>query len=217
MSHLILRRTVGTWLTLPLLLASLSMTPAARTANYALPGAAKGCTTPVPQPASAPAFPPADFMVTSNGSQQWLVNGTVNPTLTLTRGTTYTFDLTAFGDEHPFLINANANNPFGTLYAGPSSGTTISFTPTAEMPATLYYYCEVHYGSMKGTINLLGEMATCPGDLNNDQVVNSTDFGVFVGAFGTACALCKADMNGDGIVNSTDFGLFVGTFGSSCM
>ena len=176
-----------------------------------------GCTSPSPSPLKeAPDLPPADFVITVNGNLQWLVNGTVNPTLTLTRGTTYTFDLSAFGDEHPFLINANANNTFGTLYAGPSSGIVISFTPTSQMPATIHYHCEVHYGSMAGTINLLGEMADCPGDLNNDTVVNSTDFGLFVGVFGTSCTACKADMNGDGLVNSTDFGIFVGAFGSSC-
>lgn len=176
-----------------------------------------GCTSPSPSLLKeAPDLPPADFVITVDGNLQWLVNGVVNPTLTLTRGTTYTFDLTAFGDEHPLVINANANNPFGTLYAGPSSGLIISFTPTAQMSATIYYHCEVHYGSMKGAITLLGEMADCPGDLNNDTVVNSTDFGLFVGAFGTSCSACQADMNGDGLVNSTDFGLFVGAFGSSC-
>lgn len=177
----------------------------------------KGCSSPSPAPLKeTPDLPPSDFLVTVNGNLQWVVNGMVNPTLTLTRGQSYTFDLTAFGDEHPFVINANANNPFGTAYAGPSSGATISFTPTAQMPATIYYHGVVHYGSMKGTINLLGEMVSCPGDLNNDLAVNSTDFGLFVGAFGTNCVACKADMNGDGSVNSTDFGLFVGTFGSNC-
>lgn len=176
-----------------------------------------GCTSPSPLPVKAtPGLPPSDFVVTVNGNLQWVVNGMVNPTLTLTRGQSYTFDLTAFGDEHPFVMNANADNPFGTAYAGPSSGATISFTPTAQMPATIHYHCVVHYGSMKGAINPLDEMAICPGDQNNDLTVNSTDFGLFVGAFGSVCTACKADLNGDGTVNSTDFGLFVGTFGSNC-
>jgi hypothetical protein len=216
MAPRIFHRLTGTSLALPLLLASLSMSTAGRTVNSAAPSTVAGCPTPLPQPTKAPALPPADFIVSVNGNLQWLVNGTVNPTLTLTRGTTYLLDLTAFGDEHPFVINANANNPFGTVYAGPSSGTTIPFTPTAQMPSTIYYHCEVHYGSMKGTIVLLGEMALCPGDLNSDLAVNSTDFGLFVGAFGTSCTECKADMNGDGVVNGTDFGLFVGAFGASC-
>ncbi len=146
-----------------------------------------------------------------------MVNGSINPTLMLNRGQRYTFDLTTFGDEHPFLINGNPSNPFGPLYAGPASGTTMTFTPTAQMPATLYYYCEVHYGGMKGTIVVLGEQANCPGDLNSDLAVNITDLGLFVVAFGAGCAGCPADMNNDGLVNSTDFGLFVGAFGSPCV
>jgi hypothetical protein len=159
----------------------------------------------------APLPPNVDFVVTANLNQQWVVNGVVQPTLALTRGRTYQFDLTAFGDEHPFLINSNANDPFGTIYLPAVSSQVITFTPNFVMPSTIYYHCEVHY-SMGGAINLV----RCTGDLNNDLVVNSTDFGIFVGAFGTTCAGCLADLNGNGVVHSTDFGIFVGAFGSNC-
>ena len=66
---------------------------------------------------------------------------------------------------------------------------------------------------MVGRIDLTN---ACPGDLNSDLQVNSTDFGLFVGAFGSSCSGCSADLNDDGSVNSTDFGLFVGSFGSNC-
>ena len=156
-------------------------------------------------------LPVADFIVEANLNLQWVVNGVVNPTLTLTRGRTYQFDLTAFGDEHPWIINSIANSQFGTVYSGPACGQVLSFTPTFIMPSTIYYHCEVHAG-MGGTIQLVN----CSGDLNNDFTVNSTDFGLFVGAFGTNCAGCPADLNGSGSVNSTDFGLFVGAFGNTC-
>ena len=158
----------------------------------------------------------ADFVVTVNGNLQYVINGVVNAPLTLTRGQTYLFDLSAFNDEHPFVINAQANNPFAPLLVGPASGQVISFTPNTVMPATIYYHCVVHYTSMTGSISLGPPAPACPGDLNNDQAVNSSDFGIFVGAFGSTCSGCPADMNGNGVVNSSDFGLFVGAFGNSC-
>lgn len=206
-----------TRLSIPLiaLIAVLSLSTAPP--NASLSGdtfpSARGCSARVPQPVErVPNAPPADFIVSANANFQWVVNGTVQPTLTLTRGETYTFDLTAFTDEHPFLINDQANNQFGTIYLPQASGTIVPFTPTSLMPNTIYYHCSVHSG-MKGTITLLN---ACPADLNNDQAVNSTDFGLFVGAFGAGCSGCPADINNDGVVNSTDFGLFVGAFGATC-
>jgi hypothetical protein len=56
----------------------------------------------------------------------------------------------------------------------------------------------------------------CPGDRNVELVVNTSDFGLFVAAFGDACTDCGADLNADGIVNTTDFGLFVSAYGNTC-
>jgi hypothetical protein len=46
--------------------------------------------------------------------------------------------------------------------------------------------------------------------------VNVIDYGIFVNAFGAACASCPSDLNADGTVNSTDYGLFVNAFGTVC-
>lgn len=193
--------------------ASLSPAPTRETIGTAAYPEAHGCASPTPRPPErVPGAPPADFIVSTNGNLQWVVNGIVQPSLILVRGITYTFDLTAFTDEHPFLINDQSNNQFGTIYLPPAFGSIVSFTPTTLMPNIVYYHCSVHSG-MKGPINLVN---ACPADLNNDQSVNSNDFGLFVGAFGTACTGCAADINSDGTVNSTDFGLFVGAFGMSC-
>lgn len=173
-------------------------------------GSEQGCSTPM---APNPLAPPSDFVISANANYQWVVNGQVQPTLDLVRGVTYTFDLTAFTDEHPFLINDQSNNPFGTIHLANSYGSVVSFTPTVAMPNILYYHCSVHSG-MQGTVVLTNP--PCPGDMNNDLIVNSTDFGLFVGSYGTACIGCKADLNNDGTVNSTDFGLFVGSFGNTC-
>ncbi len=180
---------------------------------------ARGCVAPSTTSSSVSAItdlPPADLVVTVNGSFQWVVNGSVNPTLTLDRGQTYLFDLAAFTDEHPFVINTHANDPFGPLLAGPAFGQVISFTPGPTMPATIYYHCVVHYGSMVGTIHLVGTQLPCIGDLNGDFVVNSFDFGIFASMFGDPCIGCAADLNGDGNLNSFDFGMFVNAFGNPC-
>ena len=57
-----------------------------------------------------------------------------------------------------------------------------------------------------------------PGDANNDNSVDSTDFGILIGAFGSDASIpgsgyvAGADFNGDGSVDSTDFGLLIGNF-----
>ena len=56
------------------------------------------------------------------------------------------------------------------------------------------------------------------GDANNDNSVDSSDFGIFIGAFNTDSSIAgggydpHADFNGDGFVDSTDFGILIGNF-----
>lgn len=61
----------------------------------------------------------------------------------------------------------------------------------------------------------MGQMRA--GDANNDDVVNTSDFGILRGTLGKGCADpgfdARADFNGDCIVNVTDFNLLRGTFG----
>lgn len=121
---------------------------------------ATGCASPMPAVPWSPldAFgqpkPPADFLVTTSGSTSYVINGQFNPTLTLTRGQTYIFDLSTVSIAHPFLINSNAGNTGGTIYAGPATGTLVSFTPDFVMPSTIYYHCGNH-AAMTGAINLV--------------------------------------------------------------
>ena len=67
--------------------------------------------------------------------------------------------------------------------------------------------------------NVSGVTATLPaGDANNDNSVDSTDFGVLIGAFNTNASIpgngydAAADFNCDDFVDSTDFGLLIGNF-----
>ncbi len=119
---------------------------------------ATGCPTPAPRPVDENGEllgGGADYIIFPNGSLDWNVNGLLDPTITLTRGQTYTLDLTGVGGQHPFVINSNQVGAGGAIYLGPSNGVTVSFTPDFVMPATIYYHCQVHTGTMTGTINLV--------------------------------------------------------------
>lgn len=57
----------------------------------------------------------------------------------------------------------------------------------------------------------------CPGDANNDRVINAADLSVLLAQFGTSVAPgTGADFNGDGQVNSADLSVLLSAFGSSC-
>lgn len=53
----------------------------------------------------------------------------------------------------------------------------------------------------------------CPGDLNGDNTVDTTDLGILLGAFG---ATTDGDINNDGITDTTDLGILLGAFGVPC-
>jgi len=101
-------------------------------------------------------IPPNTFNVTNNFSGNYIINGASNPTLGLTAGQTYTFNIFAIG--HRFWIKTTES--IGTVNAymdgvsnnGTDNG-TITFTVPSNVPSTLYYNCELH-SSMKGTINI---------------------------------------------------------------
>jgi hypothetical protein len=58
----------------------------------------------------------------------------------------------------------------------------------------------------------------CPGDFNGDNVVNSADFVILAGNFGTTSGATSSqgDANGDGAVNAADFVILAGNFGNDC-
>ena len=57
------------------------------------------------------------------------------------------------------------------------------------------------------------------GDTNNDNSVDSSDFGVLIGAFNSDVTIggydYRADLNQDGTVDSSDFGLLIGEFNNT--
>lgn len=57
-----------------------------------------------------------------------------------------------------------------------------------------------------------GGPVACPGDFNDDGVVDGADFGFLFAAWG-ACAGCVEDLNNDGFVNGIDLGEFLAVWG----
>ena len=101
-------------------------------------------------------IPVNTFIVTVNGSSAYIINGQSNPTLSITEGETYTFNINASG--HPFWIKTVNSTGTGNAYNdgvtnnGTDNG-TITFVVPYNAPSTLYYNCQFH-SSMAGTINV---------------------------------------------------------------
>jgi predicted lipoprotein with Yx(FWY)xxD motif len=85
------------------------------------------------------------------------LSGAVNPDLTLKRGNTYEFNVSAPG--HPFWIKTVQSIGTGDTYNdgvtnnGTASG-TVTFTVPNDAPDTLFYVCEFHI-PMTGTLNIV--------------------------------------------------------------
>ena len=117
------------------------------------------------------------YTITNSGINNYIFNGggytdAVDPTLTVYRNNTYTFNVTASG--HPMYIKTALTTGTSDLYSG-SQGTALNrsgsyvlnqgtriYTDTGSMilfagpdtPDTIYYACGLHSG-MQGTINVL--------------------------------------------------------------
>jgi hypothetical protein len=108
--------------------------------------------TPTPSPT-----PDNIFNVTNSGASAYIINGASNPTLNLSEGQTYTFNIAATG--HPFWIKTTPVTGTGNAYNngvtnnGIANG-TITFTVPYDAPSTLYYICQIH-GVMQGQINII--------------------------------------------------------------
>lgn len=107
----------------------------------------------------------ADFSVTPLCCATWTINGQANPTLSLVRGQTYSFDVNA--PDHPFFIKTAPLNGSGSTWDegvannGLETG-TLSFTVPADAPATLFYQCGIH-SAMTGTIRITNSSVPASG------------------------------------------------------
>jgi hypothetical protein len=106
---------------------------------------------------------PNTLTVTNSGASSYTINAQSNPTLTLVRGSTYTFNVTASG--HPFWIQTvaapySSGNVYSTGVTNNGAATgTITFVVPSGAPNTLYYVCQNH-SVMTGTITVIDVPAT---------------------------------------------------------
>jgi len=102
-----------------------------------------------------------NYDVTNSGTSAYVFDGngesaSQNPDITLQRGMTYTFAISAAG--HPFFIKTAQTTGSADAYSagvtnnGIESG-TITFVVPTDAPDTLFYICEIH-GAMTGTITI---------------------------------------------------------------
>ena len=96
----------------------------------------------------------ADFTVSNDSAQDYVINGVNDPPLHLVRGQTYSFDIAA--DGHPFWIKTSTVTGTGSVYTNGvvGNGTEVgplSFTVALDAPDTLVYICQFHF-NMRGTV-----------------------------------------------------------------
>ena len=118
-----------------------------------------------------------------NNANYFYLDGTKNPTITLTRGFTYTFDQSAGTNSgHLLLFKDSSNNAYtngvtssGTL--GQAGAKTVFVVP-ANAPDSLKYYCSAHGNNMGNTItvvnNDLGEVASIGATNINTVATNAS-------------------------------------------
>jgi hypothetical protein len=98
-----------------------------------------------------------NYEVANSSNTSYRLNGYANPAITVVRGQTYTFDVTASG--HPFWIKTAATTGTGDAYSAGVTNNgydvgTITWTVDIDAPNTLYYICQNH-SAMGGTITVV--------------------------------------------------------------
>ena len=130
-------------------------------------------------------------------------------------------------------------NPFTFVLTPTTSGSAITQTQTlgaggafslTNVPAGTYTltvkgnkWLRVQSGVITATYaNATGlSFALHGGDANNDNSVDSSDFGILIGAFNSSTTIpgsgydSRADFNSDGLVDSSDFGILISNFNAS--
>ena len=125
-----------------------------------------------------------------SGSDYFYLDGIKNPTITLTRGFTYTFDQSAGTNSgHLLLFKDSAGNAYtngvtssGTL--GQAGAKTVFVVP-ANAPDSLRYYCSSHGNNMGNTItvvnNDIGTVASIGASNLNTVATNAESTAIVMG------------------------------------
>jgi hypothetical protein len=90
-----------------------------------------------------------------NAPSSYTINNLANPSMTLQRGQTYTFNVNT--PNHPFYIMTVQSTDTGNAYSGATSNGmtngTMTFSVPTSAPAQLYYNCSNH-AAMTGVITI---------------------------------------------------------------
>lgn len=105
---------------------------------------------------------------------------------------------------------------------------TLTATPTNDNGACCFVDCPkcrivpedfclpaggVYWGGAGSDCADVFNCVPCPGDLNNDNVVDGRDLSVLLSAFGSTSA---GDLNCDGVTAGSDLSVFLANFGTDC-
>ena len=122
-----------------------------------------------------------------------------------------TFQLRPVGGETPTTQSVSVPYTGAFRLVVPNGNYTLWIKPDTSLAVSLPV--DVSSGNASGLTAMMSG-----GDANNDNSVDSTDFGILIGAFNTQISLPgggydpAADFNGDGSVDSSDFGMLIGNF-----
>ena len=124
-----------------------------------------------------------------------------------------TFETRPDSSSHPIYTQAVSVGADGVYSLYPVQ----MDTGTLRIKGHKYLAANIAYDTRKAPM-LNADVTLLTGDANNDNSVDSTDFGLLIGAFNTSAAdfgsgyELSIDFNSDGFIDSTDFGLLIGNF-----
>jgi hypothetical protein len=168
---------------------------------------------------------PADFMI---GGTAYAIS-TLTVLFDLPEGGAFRITDGSFGGTHasssgilygpqvdPFFSfdSISGNQPDGQTGTLPAGGYRLELGATANSD---YFFFSGLFADASYNLDIeIIPSSSCPGDLNNDALVDDADFTIFVVAYNlldcadpAMTAGCPADLNSDGFVDDADFIVFV--------
>ena len=111
--------------------------------------------------------------VVNSGGNKFALNGATNPTLTLKRGITYTFDQSDNTNSgHPLAFKDGSGNAYtsGVTVTGTAgqAGAKVVFAVPSNAPSSLLYYCTVHGNAMGNSITVQDDNVAIVAGISSD-------------------------------------------------
>tara|TARA_B100000575_G_scaffold285044_1_gene279843 strand:- start:4385 stop:6625 length:2241 start_codon:yes stop_codon:yes gene_type:complete len=116
----------------------------------------------------------------SGGINVFYIDGSANPTLTLTRGSSYIFDLSDSSNSgHPLVFKDGSGNAYSTgvtsTGSAGSSGSQVQIDVASNAPSSLRYACSVHGNGMGNTITVVSSsLATVASNTTSMNTVSGS-------------------------------------------